>query len=125
MRYVWAALAALFLFCAFAGAQESHAFTVMAKTWDEVPVEYQAPHPNWTYYVGTWQSIPRNRQKNLYIHQIGRMGWHYKVKDAYGRTFTLYAGKEWTWSPGDKLVITGSISAVKVFIPQGERAYGN
>lgn len=125
MRYVRAAFAALFLFCAVAGAEDTYSFTVMTKSWGAVPEAYQTTHPSWQYRVGTWQSVPRNQQKNLYIHQIDRVGWTYGIKDAYGRTYTLYAGRAWTWSPGDKLIVTGTISAAEVFIPQGERVYGN
>jgi hypothetical protein len=125
MRLVRAAVAALFLLvCAVGVAEDSHSFTVMSKNWVEIPQEFRHQAPNWKSYAGTWQSAARNKQNNVYIHTIGRMGWEYSIKDRYGRFYTLYAGRDWTWSPGDKVILTGAANLAGVFIPRGAKNYG-
>jgi len=124
VRYVRAAFAALFLFACLAEAVPSYSFTVMRKSWVEIPKEFQHQAPSWKSHVGTWQNSSRNKQNNVYIHRIDRMGWKYSIKDSYGKFYTLYAGSAWTWTPGDLVILTGGISSEGVFIPQGAKDYG-
>ena len=126
LRTLRAAGAALLLLVVLGWAPntfDTHSFTVVGKTWTTVPEEYQRPHPGRKICVGAWENLARSRQDMLYLHRVGKMGWEYIVKDRYGRNYTLFAGKEWAWSGGDRLLITGEISGAKVFIPQGVYVY--
>jgi hypothetical protein len=127
-RILGAAIAALILSVSFSfgwnrNPLDTYSFRITGKAWVTVPEEYRRPHSSRVVCVGAWENMTKSRQGMLYLHAIERMGWKYALKDRYGRGYTLFSGRDWLFSVGDTLLITGEISSDKVFIPQGVYVY--